>query len=76
MLPTIFGSGLSAFLIQYSEVLSYVGLGIVFGFTGLSAMELRREMQLKNSDGYDTVDRLNDNHMSESKNERGQEEKN
>jgi hypothetical protein len=46
MLPTIFGSGFSAVLIQYSGILSYIGLGIVFGFTGLSAIRLRREMQL------------------------------
>jgi hypothetical protein len=46
MLPAIFGSGLSAVLIQYSETLSYIGLSIVFGFTGLSAIRLRREMQL------------------------------
>jgi hypothetical protein len=42
MLPTIFGSGMSVVLIQYSEALSYTGLGIVFGFTGLSAIKLRR----------------------------------
>ena len=41
MLPTIFGSGLSVVLIQYSEALSYIGLGIVFGFAGLSAIKLR-----------------------------------
>ena len=44
MLPTIFGSSLSVVLIQYSEALSYIGLGIVFGFTGLSAIRLRKNM--------------------------------
>ena len=69
MLPTIFGSSLSVILIQYSEALSYIGLGIVFGFTGLSAMRLKREMQLRNNEGYDIVDRLNDNRLVESKKE-------
>jgi hypothetical protein len=71
MLPAIFGSSLSTILIQYSEALSYTGLGIVFGFTGLSAMSLRREMQLRNNEGYDIVDRLNNNHLAESGKERG-----
>jgi hypothetical protein len=70
MLPTIFGSGLSAALIQYSEALSYIGLGIVFGFAGLSAIRLRREMQLKNSIKYDVFNRLNDNHLAEPRKER------
>ena len=43
MLPTIFGSSLSVVLIQYSEALSYVGLGIVFGFAGLSAIKLKSD---------------------------------
>jgi hypothetical protein len=68
MLPTIFGSGLSAALIQYSEALSYIGLGIVFGFTGLSAIRLR-EIQLTNSTKYDSFNRLDDNHLTQSKKE-------
>jgi hypothetical protein len=67
ILPTIFGSGLSVVLIQYSETLSYIGLGIVFGFTGLSAIRLRREMQLTNSTKYGSFNRLSDNHPAESK---------
>jgi hypothetical protein len=67
MLPTIFGSGFSAVLIQYSGTLSYIGLGIVFGFTGLSAIRLRREMQLTCSTKYDSFNRLNDNYLGESK---------
>jgi hypothetical protein len=63
MLPTIFGSGLSAALIQYSEALSYIGLGIVFGFTGLSAIRLRREIRLTNSTRYDNLIRIGDNHL-------------
>jgi hypothetical protein len=69
MLPTIFGSGLSVVLIQYSETLSYIGLGIVFGFTGLSAIRLRKEMQLTNSSKYGSFNRLSDNHPAESKKE-------
>lgn len=69
MLPAIFGSGLSAVLIQYSEALSYIGLGIVFGFTGLSAIRLRREIQLTSSAKYDIFNRLNDNHLAKSKKE-------
>lgn len=69
MLPTIFGSGLSVVLIQYSDTLSYIGLGIVFGFTGLSAIRLRREMQLTNSTKYGSFNQLTDNHPAESKKE-------
>ena len=69
MLPAIFGSSLSAALIQYSEAFSYIGLGIVFGFTGLSAIRLRREIQLTNSTKYDSFNRLSDNHLAESKKE-------
>jgi hypothetical protein len=60
MLPSIFGSTLSVILIEYSKLLSYIGLAIVFGFAGLSALKLKRELdrrtdtknnfnQLKNS---------------------------
>jgi hypothetical protein len=67
MLPTIFGIGFSAVLIQYSETLSYIGLGIVFGFTGMSAIRLRREMQLTCSTKKDSFNQLNDNYLGESK---------
>jgi hypothetical protein len=67
MFPAIFGSGFSAVLIRYSEALSYIGMGIVFGFTGLSAIRLRKEMQLTNSSKYDIFNRLDDNHLVESK---------
>jgi hypothetical protein len=65
MLPAIFGSGLSAALIQYSETLSYIGLGIVFGFTGLSAIRLSREIRLTNCTKYDGFNRLSDNHLAD-----------
>jgi hypothetical protein len=48
MLPSIFGSTLSVILIEYSKLLSYVGLAIVFGFAGLSALKLRRELYYRN----------------------------
>jgi hypothetical protein len=44
MLPSIFGSTLSVILIEYSKLLSYIGLAIVFGFAGLSALNLKREL--------------------------------
>jgi hypothetical protein len=47
MLPSIFGSTLSVILIEYSKLLSYIGLAIVFGFTSLSALKLKRELNHK-----------------------------
>jgi hypothetical protein len=44
-LPTIFGSALSVSLIQYSKLLSYVGLTIVLVFAGISAFKLRSELK-------------------------------
>src|ERR687889_1489572 len=48
MLPSIFGSSLSVVLIEYSKLLSYIGLAIVFGFTSLSALKLKRELNQRN----------------------------
>ena len=45
LLPSVFGSSLSVLLIQYSKPLSYIGLAIVFGFAGLSAFKLQRELK-------------------------------
>lgn len=45
LLPSVFGSSLSIVLIQYSRSLSYIGLAIVFGFAGLSAFKLQRELK-------------------------------
>jgi len=44
-LPAIAGETLSATLIQYSRPLSYIGLGIVWGFAVLSAIKLDRELK-------------------------------
>ena len=46
LLPSVVGTGVSAILIEYSQVLSYVGLAIIFGFAGLTAYKLRRELKL------------------------------
>src|SRR3970040_2951818 len=43
LLPSIFGTGISAVLIEYSQPLSYLGLVIIFGFAGLTAYKLRQE---------------------------------
>jgi hypothetical protein len=48
MLPSIFGSTLSVVLIEHSKLLSYIGLAIVFGFTSLSALKLKRELNHRN----------------------------
>jgi hypothetical protein len=48
MLPSIFGSTLSVILIEYSKLLSYIGLAIVFGFAGLSGLKLKRELDYRN----------------------------
>ena len=49
ILPGIVGTGVSAILIEYSQVLAYVGLGIIFGFAGLTAYKLRQEQKLQMS---------------------------
>src|SRR5919107_3169359 len=48
MLPSIFGSSLSVVLIEYSKLFSYIGLAIVFGFTSLSVLKLKRELNHRN----------------------------
>lgn len=44
LLPGIVGTGVSAVLIEYSTVLAYIGLLIIFGFAGLTAYKLRMEL--------------------------------
>src|SRR5215208_1781154 len=48
-LPSIFGGTLSVILIEYSKLLSYIGLAIVFGFAGLSALKLKRQFDRGNN---------------------------
>jgi len=43
-LPAVFGGTLSVVLIEYSTLLSYLGLAVVIGFAALSVMRLRREL--------------------------------
>ena len=43
LLPSIFGTGISAVLIQYSQPLAYIGLAIIFGFDGIMAYKLIKE---------------------------------
>lgn len=45
LLPGIVGTGVSAVLIEYSVVLAYIGLLIIFGFVGLTAYKLRTELK-------------------------------
>ncbi|MGI0010372.1 MAG: hypothetical protein ACREAE_03120 [Nitrosopumilaceae archaeon] len=46
-LPSIFGTGVSAVLIEYSQSLAYLGLAIIFGFNGLTAYKLFKEKQIR-----------------------------
>jgi len=48
LLPGIFGSGVSAVLIEYSQPLAYVGLAIIFGFNALTAYKLKKEKKIRN----------------------------
>lgn len=47
LLPSVVGTGVSAVLIEYSQVLAYLGLMIIFGFAGLTAYKLRHEQRLR-----------------------------
>jgi hypothetical protein len=47
LLPSVVGTGVSAVLIEYSQVLAYAGLAIIFGFAGLTAYKLKKEMKLQ-----------------------------
>jgi hypothetical protein len=58
MLPSVFGSSLSVVLIEYSKLLSYIGLAIVFGFAGLSALKLKKELKDRNKNFSQLNDQL------------------
>jgi hypothetical protein len=64
MLPSFFGSSLSVALIEYSKVLSYIGLAIVFGFAGLYALRLKKELSQRNSSENSRF-QLNDQYTAE-----------
>ena len=59
MLPSIFGSTLSVILIEYSKLLSYVGLAIVFGFAGLSALKLKKELEQRSNSTKSNFNQIN-----------------
>ena len=65
MLPSIFGSSVSIVLIEYSKLLSYIGLAIVFGFAGLSALRLRKELRQRNSSKNINFSQLNGQRLAE-----------
>lgn len=51
-LPSIFGSGFSALLINYSQPLAYLGLVVIFSFNGLTVLKItgekkKRKLQYK-----------------------------
>lgn len=47
LLPSVVGIGVSAVLIEHSQILAYFGLAIIFGFNGLTAYKLRKENQIR-----------------------------
>ena len=48
LLPSVLGTGASAFLIEYSQALSYLGLVIIFGFNALTYIKLQKEKKIRN----------------------------
>ncbi len=46
-LPSIFGVGVSAVLINYSQQLSYLGVIVIFVFDGIAAHKIFKEMKTK-----------------------------
>lgn len=45
LLPSVIGSSLSIILIQYSKLLSYLGLFIIIGYTAFSAIKWRKKLK-------------------------------
>ena len=45
LLPSVVGTGISAILIEYSQTLAYLGLIIIFGFNGITALKLQKELK-------------------------------
>src|ERR671922_2776283 len=74
MLPSVFGSSLSVVLIEYSRLLSYIGLAIVFGFAGLSALKLKKELQQRNSSKNSNFNQLNGQYLAEIHDEKNKKE--
>jgi hypothetical protein len=47
LLPSVVGTGVSAVLIEHSQTLSYLGLAIIFGFSGLTHTNYIRKRNYK-----------------------------
>ncbi len=48
-LPSIFGVGVSALLINYSQQLAYLGVIVIFLFDAINIYKLFKKMKIKNS---------------------------
>lgn len=49
LLPSVFGTGVSVILIEYNKPLSFLGLAVIFGFSGLTVYKLRQEQKILKS---------------------------
>ncbi len=52
LLPSVVGTGVSAVLIEHSQTLAYLGLAIIFGFNGLTAYKLRKEIKSQRLENF------------------------
>lgn len=52
LLPSVVGTGVSAILIEHSQTMAYIGLTIIFGFNGLTAYKLRKEMKTRKIENF------------------------
>ena len=55
LLPSVVGTGASAILIEYSQILAYLGLVIIFGFNGLTAYKLRKEIKTQKLGNFNNL---------------------
>ncbi len=53
LLPGVLGTGVSAVLIEHSQALAYLGLGIIYAFVGIAAYRLRQEQSVRALAGLD-----------------------
>ena len=47
LLPGVLGTATTAVLIEYSQILAYAGLGVIFGFVALAAYRLKRTQKIQ-----------------------------
>ncbi|MFQ5440894.1 MAG: hypothetical protein ACE5DL_05470 [Nitrosopumilaceae archaeon] len=52
LLPSVVGTGVSAILIEHSQTMAYIGLAIIFGFNGLTAYKLRKEIKTRKIENF------------------------